>query len=350
MKREIKYDLLRICACFAVVLLHVSFGYWSVVDVNSPEFTVMTVYNSFTRFAVPVFFMLSGLFLLRPERKFAAKSWLGKIGKLAAGFFLWSFFYAFQSVLYNGILHGWDSVTGEMWSDAVTRLIMGHGHMWFLLDLAGFYLLLPVLRKICEDVRVNGYFLLLWVMVRFLIVTVFPYIGGDMVIAVTTSMHLNLLTGYIGYFLGGIYLDRTDIPRRCRYVIYTAGAGAVAFTIAKTLLDCRATGSYDERWFSPSNINVLVFSIAAFVFFKYLRVPQRAADSKLVRVMAGSTFFVYMIHPFFLEKLGLLGINVTKFPVIVSIPVMTVGIFAAGMLLGWLAGRIPVIGKWITFQ
>ncbi|MCM1026629.1 MAG: hypothetical protein NC432_09340 [Roseburia sp.] len=31
-------------------------------------------------------------------------------------------------------------------------------------------------------------------------------------------------------------------------------------------------------------------------------------------------------------------------------PVMTIGIFAAGMLTGWIVGKIPVIGKWFTFQ
>ena len=64
MNRVIKYDILRVFASFAIVLLHVSASYWSVVDVNSKEFLVMTVYNSMTRFAVPVFFMLSGLFLV----------------------------------------------------------------------------------------------------------------------------------------------------------------------------------------------------------------------------------------------------------------------------------------------
>lgn len=350
MKRVIKYDLLRILACLAVVLLHVSYGYWSVVDIDSRDFTTMTVYNGITRFAVPVFFMLSGLFLLNPEREFTVKKWGIKILKLMTGFFLWSLFYAFQSVLYHGFLQGWGSVTQEMWSNAVTRLIMGHSHMWFLLDLAGFYLLLPVLRKICEDRRVTGYFLLLWVIVRFLITTVFPYIGGDIVIVFTTSMHLYMLTGYIGYFLLGYYLDKTDIPKWGRCVIYTAGAGAIVFTIAKTLQSCRATQTYDERWISPSNINVLLFSIAAFVFFKYWNVPGWLKNSKLVPAMAGSTFFVYMVHPFCQEKLSLLGITVIRYPVILSIPIMTLGIFAAGMLAGWLVGKIPVIGKWITFQ
>ncbi|MCM1540632.1 MAG: acyltransferase family protein [Blautia sp.] len=350
MHRIVKYDLLRITACFAIVLLHVSNSYWYVVDVESSDFLIMTVYNSFTRFAVPVFFMLSGLFLLDPERELSVKKWALRLCRLAVGFYLWSLFYAFQSVLFNGLRHGFDSVTREMWSDAVLRLVMGHGHMWFLMDLFGFYLLLPVFRKVCEDIRVTGYFLLLWVLVRFLLVTVFPNIGGGMVLAVVTSQHLYILTGYIGYFLGGFFLNKVDIPKRGRLLLYVSGLGALVFTMVKTVLDCRTSQSYDDQWFLPSNVNILIFSAAVFVLFKHMEVPRRLADSRLVRNMARGSFFVYMIHPFFIEKLNLLGINVIAYPVILSIPVMTVGIFAAGMLLGWVAGKIPAAGKVITLQ
>lgn len=80
--------MLRIAACFAVVLLHVSNGYWYVVDINSNDFLVMTIYNSFTRFGVPVFFMLSGLFLLDPQKEMTVRKWWGRIGKLVIAFFL----------------------------------------------------------------------------------------------------------------------------------------------------------------------------------------------------------------------------------------------------------------------
>lgn len=69
MNRITKYDILRVIACFSIVLLHVSASYWSVVYVHSKEFLIMTIYNSLTRFAVPVFFMLSGLFLVSPQKE-----------------------------------------------------------------------------------------------------------------------------------------------------------------------------------------------------------------------------------------------------------------------------------------
>lgn len=350
MGRRVEYDLLRVTACFAVVLLHISNSYWGVVDVNGSDFAVMTVFNSFTRFGVPVFFMLSGLFLLDPGKELSARKWAGKIGKLLLSFFLWSVFYAFQSVLFNGILHGWNSVTKDMWSNAFTRLVMGHGHMWFLLDLLGFYLLVPVLRKICEDTMVLGYFLLLWVFFRFAAGNFLSDVWEGRVMAFITSMHLYVFTGYIGYFMGGFFLYKTEIPRRWRYLIYAGGTGGLLFTILKTLADSRRTLEHDDHWCSPSSLNILLFSIAVFVFFKQIRVPEHANRSGLAAAMAGSTFFVYMVHPFFIEKLNLLGIKVISFPPVISIPVMTVGIFAAAMVLGWLAGKIPVVGKWITFQ
>lgn len=350
MRRMARYDLLRIIACFGVVLLHVSSSYWYGADVDGRDFAIMTIYNGFTRFAVPVFFMLSGLFLLDPERPFQAGKWGKKLWSLCLGFFLWSLFYAFQSVLFNGIFHGWDSVTQEMWQDSMTRLIMGHGHMWFLRDLFGFYLLLPVLRKICEDVRILGYFLLLWVAVRFVVVTMLPNVWGGMVLAMVTNMQMHMLTGYIGYFVGGYFLHKVHIPKALRYVLYGGGAGALAFTIVKTIADSRETQSYVDQWLLPGNVNVLLMSAAMFVLFKYIKVPGRIEEAKWVPAMAKSSFFVYMIHPFFIEKLNLLGIKVIAYPVALSIPVMTVGIFAAAMFLGWLAGKIPVAGKWVTFR
>lgn len=350
MKRIVKYDLLRITACLAVVLLHVSNSYWYGVDVRGRDFTVMTVYNSFTRFGVPVFFMLSGLFSLDPERDFSARKWGRKMAGLAVSFFAWSLFYAFQSVIFNGFVHGWSSVSAEMWDDAVTRLLMGHGHMWFLRDLLGFYLILPALRKICEDIRIAGYLFLLWVLVRFVLETILPDLWGGRVLAAVTSMHLYFLTGYIGYFLCGLLIHKISFPRAGRYVLYAAGAAAMLFTIGKTLWESRASMTCDDRWFGPSNLNVLIFSTAVFVLFEHMEVPRRLAESGWVPAVAGTTFFVYMIHPFFIEKLNLLGIKVISFPVILSIPVMTAAIFGVSVFLGWLAGKIPVIGKIITFQ
>ena len=104
--RIIKYDILRIVACFAIVLLHVSSSVLDTVNVHSSEFLIMIVYNSLTRFAVPIFFMLSGLFLLSPDRENIK---LGKrILKLVSLFYVWSAFYGFQGIIFDVLTGGGD--------------------------------------------------------------------------------------------------------------------------------------------------------------------------------------------------------------------------------------------------
>lgn len=83
---------------------------------QSKEFAVMTIYNSLTRFAVPVFFMPSGLFLISPDRE--NKTLVKRVLKLVLLFYVWSAFYAFQGVAV-------DALTGnfapETLSDALER-------------------------------------------------------------------------------------------------------------------------------------------------------------------------------------------------------------------------------------
>lgn len=350
MKREVKYDILRILACFAVVQLHVAESYWGVVDVQSSEFAIMTVFDGLTRFAVPVFFMLSGMFLLDPERELPARKWGRHLGKLVVGFYLWSLFYAFQSVLFHGVTQGFGTVTADMWENAWTRLMMGHGHMWFMLDLFGFYLLVPILRKMCEDLRVTGYFLALWVLVRFVLQIVISVFDMQRTLALLTNMHLYALMGYIGYFIAGFYLRKVQIPQKLRYLIYASGVGAMLFTIIKTISYCRESGEHDPNYYSPGTLNVLIYSAAVFILFVHWKLPEKAADKKWITTLAMGTFFVYMIHPFFIDKLQLIGIIVINYPVAISIPVMTIAIFSVGMFLAWVVGKIPFIGKWITFR
>ena len=65
--RNISYDLLRIQAAILVVLLHVSAIDWNMVSPHKPQWMIINLYNSMTRGAVPIFFMLSGAFLLNKD-------------------------------------------------------------------------------------------------------------------------------------------------------------------------------------------------------------------------------------------------------------------------------------------
>ncbi len=78
-----------------------------------------------------------------------------------------------------------------------------------------------------------------------------------------------MLAGNFGYFILGYYLDTMEIKKEVRRGIYAMGFCALCLTCLLTLHSCREAGAYVEKWFSPASLNVLVMSLAVFVFFKY---------------------------------------------------------------------------------
>lgn len=340
MSRVVKYDILRVAACFSIVLLHVSASYWSVVDVQSREFLVMTVYNSLTRFAVPVFFMLSGLFLVTPERENVA---VGKrVLKLVALFYVWSAFYAFQGIAVD-TLKGAFSM--EVFRAAVERFIFGHIHMWFLQILCGFYLVIPVARQICAKKEILRYYLILWIIFRFFIPTLTNDFGLDTFQARIDSLGLDILVGNFGYFLLGYYLNITDIGKKARRCIYAMGIAALLLTPFLTVQDCIKSGTYVEKWFSPGSLNILIMTIAIFVCFRYGKAFEQVKRADIWAKLSRYTFFVYMFHMFVLEKLNLVGITTVSYPALFSIPTITIFIIIVSLLGAFVADHIPFIRK-----
>ena len=59
-EREYNMDILRILACFMVVVLHTSAQNWDAVPFISFEWKAFNFYNAMVRSAVPIFFMISG--------------------------------------------------------------------------------------------------------------------------------------------------------------------------------------------------------------------------------------------------------------------------------------------------
>lgn len=344
-QRIINYDILRVVACFSIVLLHVSGGRLSDVSMNSNEFLVMMSLDSLTRFAVPVFFMLSGLFLVSPDKKNIA---LGKrILKLVLLFYVWSAFYGFQGIIIDALT---GEFTKEFLIESIGRFISGHLHMWFLKTLLGFYILIPIAQQICASKQCLQYYLLLWVIFQFSVPCLTDLFHLQTAQSQINSLNLDILAGNFGYFLLGYYLNTTDIKKEIRRIVYALGLIAAYLTIHLSIRDSIAAGACVEKWFGPGSPNVLAMSIAIFTFFKYCKAFNSVKNPHLWEKLSGCTFFIYMFHIFVLEKLSLIGITPLSFPVAISIPVLTVFTFTVSLLSGILTEHIPIIRKIVLFH
>ncbi len=319
-KRDAGFDVMRIMASFMVVMLHVSGSYWSCVDVNSREFVILTVFNGMARCAVPLFIMISGRFLLNPEKEENAGTIVRRCRKMLICFCVWSVFYGCQSVVFH-FLTGKD-VDWQMIENMLERIYQGHYHMWYLWMLLGLYLITPICRQIVKDRKLTRYLLILCMVFNVIV----PMLGTPWDALKRTYFPF---TSYVGYYIAGYYIS-VEKPLewlakgfKRTWLICTGGVGLL-YIIVMTLYECRESETYTEQYFYAESIGVVLYSVAIFMTFCMM---QERQSSQTLRIVAGSTFFVYLFHPFCIEKLNIFGVNVIMAPAIVTVPVLSVTIW-----------------------
>ena len=93
MKRIRYFDQLRAFAILAVVILHVSGQNFRNIDIHSGDWFAMNIWESMSRWGVPVFAMISGALFL--NREISLKMIYGRyVLRMGAAYIVWSTFYA----------------------------------------------------------------------------------------------------------------------------------------------------------------------------------------------------------------------------------------------------------------
>ena len=292
-RQETELDLLRILAALGVIVMHLA-------PVKTPEgagglaLALHHVLPAAVTWCVPCFVMISGRFLLDPERPLPLRKLFGKyLKRLLIAFAVWSPAYLLFDMATAGARF---SLRGF-----VSLFLTGYFHMWYFFLLAGLYLIAPVMRRIAEDRRTSVYFLLLFFAMDFLVEygRYLPAVGWSIGNALDYA-HLHLVLGYSGYFLLGyvLYRAQEEISPRAERAVYLAGLLCLLFTCLAGLWLKAPEGEGQGFFQLYRKPNVVIESAALYLFF--LKRVSRCRFSP--RVSAGLTgsarlgLGVYMVH------------------------------------------------------
>jgi len=143
--RIISFDYLRVLSTLAVIVLHVAVQNWRETDVNGYAWQTFNFFDGISRWAVPIFIMISGVLFL--NREVSLKKIFSKyILRMVVAYVFWSFFYM---IFEEGTKF-----------EKLNIFLQGHYHMWFILMIIGLYMLLPIIKPITENKRRTVYLLL----------------------------------------------------------------------------------------------------------------------------------------------------------------------------------------------
>ncbi len=342
-QRTFYYDLLRVLATTAVILIHVSGSKFYSGDPLSLSWQVYNFYDGIARWCVPIFVMISGALFLKAEVKLE-KLFKKNLLRIVTAFIFWSVAYGVFEI----------TVKNRSVKFALGDMLVGHYHMWFLFMIAGLYLTVPLLKKITESQKLVKYFLILSLIFSVIIpqgisfVSLFIQSLGDAFNKIIDNIGLKIAVGYSGYFVLGYFLSKAELSSKQKKLIYILGilgfAGTVGFSSAISIIMHKPIDIFTDYF----SLTVLLESIAVFVFFKYLNPKLSEKSAGIISRLSKYSFGVYLVHPMILETFDKLGLNVQSFTTVLSIPVIMIAAAIISLAVSALLNRIPVLKKYIV--
>ncbi len=330
-------DVLRVLAALAVVVIHVSDRVVTQLDPCGPvDWWIGLFAESSTRWAVPVFVMISGVLMLTPSRNEPLGVFLRRRGlRILPPLLFWSAIYLGAHALIINHLHLQGMPAHFALDDALELLAYGApaDHLWYLCMLPGLYLLVLPWRDWVR--RVSPAQCLAAAAAILGVGSVYrctlAYFTDGREIAWFSGILLS------GYLLLGYWLSRSITPRAAcatgldaqgrsadqpplstrvlgtrlslargkRPIAASAygwlalfGAGATA-TVLGTWFMLSDSGNTEARFvlFNPLSPSVIAMALAVFVLA--LQAPWTATSrfAALCHRWAPATFGVYLIHP-----------------------------------------------------
>lgn len=346
MERDYRFDLMRVVSAVFVIVIHICAMQWKTLDIHTGQWLTVHVYDMLAKFSVPLFFMISGRFMLDPERNEDGKTLTKKVVRIAAAFLFWTVVYTLLTILR---LHARGEAIRSNLSWIVTEFFTGEYHMWYLYAIAGLYLITPLLRLITKDKKLTEYFLMLALAFQF-VGTALLRIPGVHVIAegISEEMVMQFPLGFSGYYVLGWYLYRYPVSRRVRRLILLAGLAGAVVTCGLTYFDTMHLGAADESGAAYLSLNVLAVTAAVYSAFLTRRDDARGRRDRVVPAISRWSFGIYLVHPVFLWIFEWIRFYPTFMHPLIGIPLMTVIVLALSTAAAALLRMIPKVGRLIT--
>lgn len=339
-------DIARILAAFAVVLLHVSGARLIREDIGSSNFIWAAAFDCAMRWSVPLFIMLSGMLFLNKHKKLDIKKLYTKnVLRLITAFLFWSFVYN----LYTAYAEC-RSIPGAALG-ALKNVHNGAMHLWFIFVIIGLYIVLPFVRRMCENMtkREAECFILLSMAVTFLPKTLSSFEIFRPFIAYWEKFEICYAAGYVGVFVAGWYIDTFERSKRERIISYALGMAGFAYMFALTLYFSVERGVVADEFMSFKSISSFLMACAVLVWCRqaFAKKPFTRRTRSNLAFYSKYTFGIYLVHELFLNISTAKGWFVLPDIPFVGMVIEAVIIFGISLVVTGIITALP-FGKYIS--
>lgn len=345
-KRTDYFDYLRLLVTFVVMFVHVTGQGWYKVSVDSFEWNVINFYNSCGRWSLPIFVMISGALFLEGNHSIE-KIFKKYISRMATAYIFWSIAYA----AFGALIEGFNT------SVFINEVVAGHYHMWYLLMISGVYMLIPFMKKIVESEILVKYFLILCTIFAVLVPHIvllsrtFMPVLSTLADKLLADMEFHFTLGYVGFFVAGYYINKTEISKKTQRFIYLLGILGLIATIVLSAWISMFLGEPREEFYKSFTVNVAPAAIAVFTFGKYYLNNLKLSDAtkKKIRILSKYSFGAYLVHVMVIETLAAtIGLEIVYTNPVWAVPIVSIIVAVLSFAISAIVNHIPVLNKYIV--
>ncbi len=341
-------DLIRLIAILMVVLIHSASPLFNTLPTDSDGFAVSVLLDGIAHAGVPLFVMVSGIFLLDERREMSVRRAIHHYALPLVGlYFFWSVLYAAANKVAIPLLFENAAVGGDMLKTFGVAVLEGAYHMWYLPMMAGLYLITPLLRTfVRQDSRhLVRWFLLIVFVLRFVLPT------GIRLVAEWTDLDFSaaynsfdLLAGweYPAYYVAGWYVANTRPETPARRKLYALGILSLVALLGLTWWLSVYRGEPVKELMEQKSLFCCVYAVALFALIAWE--GQTMKTNALLTRLSSLSFGVYIIHVE-VQQLYKQFIPYVSGSVLVYILAQWLAVTAVSFGAAWALSHIPLLKR-----
>lgn len=337
--RKAFLDLLRIIACFFVIVNHTNSDIFLSTTPQNITWFVSLTYFFVSKIAVPIFFMISGYLLLNKIDSY--KKCLQRIMRIGIALIGCSFIYAIYYTYYGDPN---PSFVGAMKRFLTVYIASPSNALWYLYTYLGILFMLPFLQKMVSLMTKRDYHMFFAISGGFF--SILPILSHYSGITVNGNFQLPLFGAYIcmlfiGQYFSKFGIKKTKIGFCVACVLFVA---MVTFNVIATYFEYQKSSSgylfFDDRTLFP----ILLQSVCAFYLVSFAKISEKPA--KIISYIGSCTFGIYLLSDMSIGLLRPLYIMATSYMHrFFAVILFEICIFIIGLIVVALLKKIPFIKK-----
>ena len=337
--------LLSVLSMISVVILHTNGCFWNYS--NGRYWFTANIIESIFYFAVPIFFMITGVTLLDYRQRYSTKEYFKKrFFKTFLPFIVWSIIGLLFRILYVKDININQLNFSFIWNGIFNSEFISIYR--FFIPLFIIYLFIPILSAVDDKYKKKIYIYI--VLFVFIINSLLPFILKLLNSSLITPISLTIGNTfveygnvYIIYPLIGYLLDKYEIKcNKIVYLIYVLSiVGLLSHIIGTYTLSTKANTIIDT-FKGYNNVPCILHSIGIFVFAKRISLKHNF-KCKIIDFIGKYTFGIYLIHWYIMIfTRDIFSLKVESILYRLGLPFIVIPIC---ILIIYIIRKVPVLNK-----